>query len=210
MQIARLWELWSSYWTAKNVRAAAMQPYYDQGLTTFDMADNYGSAEVIAGRFRALQPEPEAVQLLTKWVPKLEQRSRADVRTAVQRSLDRMHMTRLDLLQYHAWSYADAIWLDHLFWLQELRDEGLIRQLGVTNFDSAHLNMALSSGIEIVSNQVCFSLLDQRASGEMTKLCANKGVKLLAYGTLACGFFSESWLGKTDPPIESLRTWSQK
>ena len=32
--------------------AAAMAPYADAGFTTFDMADHYGSAEIIAGRFR--------------------------------------------------------------------------------------------------------------------------------------------------------------
>ena len=44
--------------------AAAMQPYVKAGLTTFDMADHYGSAEEIAGIFQK-QNEPGAVQLLT-------------------------------------------------------------------------------------------------------------------------------------------------
>src|SRR6266850_5870053 len=49
--------------------AAAMQPYVEAGLTTFDMADHYGPAEVVAGRFRSRAPQHQ-IQLFTKWVPK--------------------------------------------------------------------------------------------------------------------------------------------
>ena len=35
-----------------SVTAAAMNPYVEAGFTTFDMADHYGSAEIIAGRFQ--------------------------------------------------------------------------------------------------------------------------------------------------------------
>src|ERR687896_2214896 len=48
--------------------AAAMAAYVDAGLTTFDMADHYGPAELVAGRYRATAPAG-AAQLLTKWVP---------------------------------------------------------------------------------------------------------------------------------------------
>src|SRR5690606_29478904 len=102
-----------------------------------------------------------------KWVPKPGASSRQTVREAVQRALDRLRADRLDLLQYHAWNYADPSYLDDLFHLQELRQEGLIGHLGLTNFDTAHLRLLLKSGIGIVSNQVCFSLLDQRAAADM-------------------------------------------
>jgi aryl-alcohol dehydrogenase-like predicted oxidoreductase/enamine deaminase RidA (YjgF/YER057c/UK114 family) len=188
--------------------ASAMQPYLDAGLTTFDMADHYGSAEIITGRFRA-KVAGGRVQLLTKWVPEPGKNSREQVRTAVQRSLDRLQMQQIDLLQYHAWNYADARWLDDLFWLEELQEEGLIRHLGVTNFDAAHLNMVLQSGIRIVSNQISYSLIDQRASGAMTEVCRRHGVKILAFGTLAGGLLSERWLGQPDRPADKMDTWSQ-
>ena len=142
--------------------ARAMEPYVEAGLTTFDMADHYGSAEVIAGRYRNDLAGDRPVELLTKWVPEPGALSRDEVRAAVERSLERMGADALDLLQYHAWRYSDPSWLDQLFWLQELREEGLIRHLGLTNFDTDHLNLVLKSGIEVVSNQVCFSLLDRR------------------------------------------------
>ena len=97
--------------------AEFMRPYLDAGLTTFDMADHYGSAEVITGAFRQSLSDPNSAQAFTKWVPKPGPVTRAEVREAVQISLDRMQMESLDLLQFHCWTYADPVWLDCLFWL---------------------------------------------------------------------------------------------
>ena len=106
---------------------------------------------------------------------------------AVQRALDRLQTDRIDLMQFHAWSYADPSYLDGLFWLQELVEEGLIHCLGLTNFDTAHLRVVLNSGIEVVSNQVCGSLLDRRAAHGMSELCRAHGVAVLAFG-IAMGY----------------------
>ena len=187
--------------------AAEMRRYVDAGLTTFDMADHYGSSELIAGHFSA--ESPGGAQLLTKWVPKPGVHSAEDVRAAVETARSRMRADTIDVLQFHAWSYSDPSWLDCIFHLQELRDEGLIGHLALTNTDTAHLRMLLDSGVDIVSNQVCYSLLDQRAAGATTALCRERGVTLLAFGTVAGGFFSERWLGAPEPEVDALETWSQ-
>ena len=192
-----------------DLAARRMRDYTQAGLSTFDMADHYGSAEDIAGIFRTRYAENGDVQLLTKWVPEPGGSSRDTVRTAVQRSLDRLQSDSLDLLQYHAWNYADPSYLDDLYYLEELREEGLIRHLGLTNFDTAHLTILLETGIDVVSNQICYSLLDQRARQHMGQLCEGKGVTLLAFGTLAGGFLTERWLDKQEPGSGDLSTWSQ-
>jgi len=188
--------------------AAAMQPYVDAGFTTFDMADHYGPSELVSGLYRAQAPAG-AVQYFTKWVPKPGAVTRAEVREAVERALTRLRTDRLDLLQYHAWNYADPSWLETLFLLQDLKTEGLIAQLGLTNVDTAHLRVAVASGIEVITNQVSFSLLDQRAARELAPWCAAHGVHLLAYGTVAGGWLTERWLGQPEPDWERTGTWSQ-
>jgi len=188
--------------------AAAMRPYVAAGFTTFDMADHYGSAEEVVGRFRA-RPDALPMQALTKWVPEPGPISRADVRAAVDRARRRLGVERLDLLQFHAWSYTHPAWLDALAYLDECRREGSIGALGLTNTDTAHLRLVVESGIPIVSNQVCYSLLDQRAAGAMAEYCARKGIALLAFGTLAGGFLSDRWLGAPEPDWDRLSTWSQ-
>ncbi len=189
--------------------AHALVPYVEAGFTSFDMADHYGSAEIVAGIFREQHPMPGGVQLFTKWVPRPGPLTKADVRVAVERSLERLRGSAIDLLQFHAWSYADPSWLDALFFLQELKKEGVIRHLGLTNVDAAHLNIVLASGIDVVTDQVCFSMLDQRAAGALTEVCRAHGVKLLAYGTLAGGWLSEQWLEQPEPDWERAGTWSQ-
>ena len=47
-----------------------MEEYANNGFTTFDMADHYGSSEIIAGVFKNNYENKEKINLLTKWVPK--------------------------------------------------------------------------------------------------------------------------------------------
>jgi len=188
--------------------AEAMLPYVEAGFTTFDMADHYGSSEVMAGTFKRKYPELKT-QMLTKWVPAPGTSKPTDVREAVTKALTRMQTQQLDLLQFHAWNYSDPRWLDCLFHLQQLKHEGLIAELGVTNFDTAHLRIAVACGIDIVTNQICYSLLDQRAAGKLTAFCLEKNIKLLAFGTLAGGFLSERWVDQPEPAIDESLTWSQ-
>ena len=192
-----------------DLTSAALGPYLDAGFTTFAMADHYGSAEVIAGRFQGSHARGGEAQLLTTWVPAPGAITFEDVRAAVQRSLDRLGTDRIDLLQFDAWSYADPAWLDCLFWLQDLKEEGLIGHLGLANFDTAHLRIALTSGIDIVSNQVSYSLIDQRARGRMADLCLEHGIKLLVNGTLAGGLLTHRWVGEPRPELADLTTWSE-
>jgi aryl-alcohol dehydrogenase-like predicted oxidoreductase/enamine deaminase RidA (YjgF/YER057c/UK114 family) len=190
--------------------ARAMQPYIDAGFTSFDMADHYGSAELIAGWARPHEGEGgRHVQLFTKWVPPPGAVSADDARAAVVRSIERLRVPAIDLLQFHAWNYADPAWLDALFHLRDLQREGLIRYLGLTNVDAAHLRLALTSGIPIVSNQVSASLVDRRASGALAAVCQEFDVSLLAYGTLCGGWLSDRWLGAAEPDWERQGTWSQ-
>ncbi len=184
----------------------ALDPHADAGLTSFDMADHYGSAEVIAGRLAARRGD---VQLLTKWVPEPGPASPDAAAAAVERALKRLGSDRIDLLQFHPWSYADPSWLDNLFLLAEHQTAGRILHLGLTNCDAVHLDMAIRSGVPIVSNQVCFSLVDRRAASAMSRVCREHGVKLLAYGTLAGGLLSDRWLDRAEPPIDESLTWSQ-
>jgi len=189
--------------------ARAMAPYAAAGFTTFDMADHYGSAEIVAGRFVRAVAADAPVQCLTKWVPEPGPVSEADVSAAVDRACARLQVERIDLLQFHAWTFADPRWLDALWLLEAQRDAGRIGALGVTNFDTAHLRVAIASGIRLVSNQVSGSLLDRRFTAKLGPYCAAHGVGLLCYGTVLGGFLSERWLGSTEPDWDALETWSQ-
>ena len=187
-----------------------MEAYLEAGLYFFDMADHYGSAEIIGGLLiKKRKEEGKSLPVLaTKWVPKPGYNSRTSVKDAVALALKRLQVETIDLLQFHAWDYTDPSWIETLFYLDELRKEGLLQALGVTNMDTVHLKMAIDSSIPIVSNQISHSLFDQRGSSEMIPYCSKNNIQVLCYGTVAGGFFSEKWLGKEEPAIEELPTWS--
>jgi aryl-alcohol dehydrogenase-like predicted oxidoreductase/enamine deaminase RidA (YjgF/YER057c/UK114 family) len=188
--------------------ADALQAYAKAGFDTFDMADHYGSAEIITGRMLARYPASEKRPLaFTKWCPEPGPMTSDIVRRGVQGRLDRLGVKKVDLLQFHWWTFEHPAWLDALHEMAALKEEGLIGAIGVTNFDAAHLRVALSDGIPLATNQVSFSLVDRRAAGELSALCRDKGVKLLAYGTLCGGFLSQKWLGKPEP--QEIADWSR-
>jgi len=89
----------------------------------------------------------------------------------------------------------------HLLTLQR---EGSLRLIGATNFNTEQTARMLDAGIPVVSMQVQYSLLDRRPSGPMAALCAQSGMQLLCYGTLAGGFLTSAWLGQSEPALESL------
>ncbi|NNF27608.1 MAG: aldo/keto reductase [Gemmatimonadetes bacterium] len=186
--------------------ASDLGAYAEDGLTTFDMADHYGSAEEVAGEHLSRGGAPE---FLTKWVPKPGPADRDAAVEAVERACGRLRMEQIPLLQFHAWNYADPSWLDHLAYLDDLRREGKIAHLGMTNCDAVHFEMALDTGIPLRTNQVCYSLIDRRPAGAMASLCAQRDVRILAYGTLAGGFLSDRWLGAPEPALDEALTWSQ-
>ena len=186
--------------------AAALAEYAHAGFDTFDMADHYGSAEVITGTLQA-EPGHPRFRAFTKWCPKPGPMTPAIVREGVQRSLDRMQTSRLDLLQFHWWTFDDPRYIDAMLELERLREEGVIGHLGLTNFDTAHLRLLLNQGVEIAANQVCMSLLDRRGTEAMTEFCLEHGVKLLAYGSMGGGFLADRWVGAREPDF--VNDWSK-
>ncbi|MEI5678586.1 MULTISPECIES: aldo/keto reductase [unclassified Mesorhizobium] len=187
--------------------ADALQAYAEAGFDTFDMADHYGSAEVITGRLLARYPASKRPVAFTKWCPEPGPMTAEIVREGVQERLDRLGVDKVDLLQFHWWTFEHPAWLDALHEMAQLKGEGLIGAIGVTNFDAAHLALALVDGVPVATNQVSFSLVDRRAAGALSGLCKKTGVRLLAYGTLCGGFLSEKWLGQPEP--SEIADWSR-
>ncbi len=183
--------------------------YARAGFDTFDMADHYGSAEIVAGMVhRAMREANETPPtILTKWCPEPGPMSADVVRKDVETALARLRLDTVDVMQLHWWRYTSPEYLDALEHLMRLREEGLIREIGLTNFDAAHLKMLIGNGIEIASNQVCFSLLDRRAAQDLSEVARQHDVALLAFGTLAGGFLSSRWAGKEEPG--EIADWSR-
>ncbi|WOL17741.1 flagellar radial spoke protein 5 [Canna indica] len=177
-----------------------MLRYAYAGLTIFDMADHYGPSEDLYGIFinrvrRERPPEQlEEVRGLTKWVPRPVKMTNSYVREKIDTSRKRMDVACLDMLQFHWWDYSNRGYLDALKHLTDLKEEGKIKTVALTNFDTDHLHIILENGIPIVSNQVQHSVVDMRPQQRMAELCQLSGVKLITYGTVMGGLLSEKFL----------------
>ncbi len=189
--------------------AEALIAYARAGFDTFDMADHYGSAEIVAGMVhKAMRDAGDTPPtILTKWCPALGEMDAGTVRKGVETALERLQLDSIDVMQFHWWRYENPQYIDALEHMMRLREEGLIREIGLTNFDALHLQLLLKNGIDIVSNQVCFSLLDRRAAHDLSRIALENDVAILAFGTLAGGFLSKRWLGEAEP--DNIPDWSR-
>jgi aryl-alcohol dehydrogenase-like predicted oxidoreductase len=191
-----------------------MSLYHDSGFTTWDMADIYGPAEEYLGEFRKRiakkkgDSELGKIQALTKFVPNPGSMTRPIVEHYIDKSIRRMNVNAIDVVQFHWWDYDDTSYLDALHHLSNIRDDGKIRHIGLTNFDTERMEIMVENGFKLVSNQVQYSVLDSRPETMLAPFCQKHDIKLLAYGTLLGGFLSENYLGKPEPAKSDLYTFS--
>ena len=208
------WQLAGGHGAVNAERAINdMMVFADAGITAFDCADIYTGVEALIGRFirerRNLRgSDAPPIRVHTKCVPdldKLPTLSRADIEHIINRSLTRLAVDRIDLVQLHWWDYDAPRFVDAALHLRDIQRAGKIHHIGATNFGTAQLTAMLDAGVPLVSHQVQLSLLDGRALREMATLTQSRGVGLLAYGALAGGFLHEKWLGQPEPqsPLEN-------
>ncbi|MCB9080825.1 MAG: aldo/keto reductase [Lewinellaceae bacterium] len=191
-----------------------MRAFVEAGVTTFDCADIYTGVEELIGAF--LRKEKDAfasgalapVQVHTKYVPDydaLATLKKTDTVKIIDRSLRRLGVEQLDLVQFAWWDYAIPGYVETAAHLAELQQEGKIRYLGVTNFDAAHLQEIIAAGVPVVANQVQYSVLDHRPEQDMNGLAAATPFVYLCYGVVAGGFLSNRYRGVPAPaePLEN-------
>ncbi|CBF78238.1 hypothetical protein AN8658.2 [Aspergillus nidulans FGSC A4] len=189
--------------------------YVSRGFTAFNMADYYGDAEIIFGRYRSSSAYADSIFAATKYCV--------------------FHPITLSEEAMRA-SYEDD---QYIMALQYLQQDPRAQLLGLCNFDTKHMRRVIESGVKIVSNQVQvrtdtrytsieasaadndqFSLIDSRPIVKMAGFCSEHNIKLLTYGTLCGGLLAEKWLDQAPPDLysekitpsqrkyyASIRTW---
>ena len=185
-----------------------MHAFVKAGITTFDCADIYTGVEELIGKFRQKYQDQfragdlPPIQIHTKYVPDydaLASLTKADTEKIIDRSLKRLKVERLDLVQFAWWDYQFPRYIDTALHLSELQQKGKIRYIGITNFDTQRIQELLDAGVDITTNQVQYSLLDRRVESDMTALAQKYNMPFLCYGSVAGGFLSDRYLGAPDP-----------
>lgn len=196
---------------SKSQAIADLFEYVKSGVNVFDVGDIYTGVEEIVGDFLLQYRQQEGdekadrLRVHTKFVPDLDALAditKDDVRFVIERSLNRLGLKKLHLVQFHWWDYTQGDFVQTAQYLKELQDEGLIEAIGLTNFDCAHTQMLIDAGIPIVSNQIQFSLIDPRPLNGMLAFAKKNNIAIFCYGTLAGGLLTGAQPGD-DPTNRS-------
>ncbi|MFD4759347.1 aldo/keto reductase [Streptomyces sp. NPDC058439] len=182
------------YWGPRGERreaVAVLRAAVEQGVTLIDTADNYGPGLAEKLVAEALHPYREDLVVATKGGVVRTSDSAWHVagrpeqlRVMCEASLRRLRTDRIDLYQLHRLD-PDVPMADQLGTLEELRQEGKIRYIGLDTLTADQLEQALSlTGIASVQNR--FNLLD-RSSDPVLKVCEAHGLAFLPWFPLANG-----------------------
>ena len=115
-----------------DVAAHAMLDYVTDGFDTFDMADHYGSSELIANYVTKLLEGESSLEkrasprFFTKWCPKPGEMTSPIIAAGIGERLERLGSSSIDLLQFHWWHYENPNYLDALRELDQFREDGVI------------------------------------------------------------------------------------
>ncbi len=172
----------------------ALRRGLDLGITHVDTAELYGSGEVERLVGEAIAGRREQVFLVSKVVP--EHATHQGTLRACEQSLRRLRTDWLDCYLLH-WPGRHPL-SETIRAFEQLEEQGKIRSWGVSNFDVAELDEALSlaGAASIACNQVLYHLDERAIEAAVLPWCARHSVALVAYSPFGAGRF---------PPANSPR-----
>ena len=204
-------------WTADEPTSfRLLDAFVDAGLNFIDTADVYtrwvpghagGESEGVIGRWLKGSGKRDRVVIATKVGMDMggEEKglSAAHVRRAVDRSLQRLGIDRIDLYQSHKDDPAVPV-AETLGAFGELVAAGKVRAIGASNFSAARLAEALAASTSqglprYQSLQPEYNLMDRAGyEADLEPLCRREDVGVITYFSLAAGFLSGKYRSKAD------------
>jgi diketogulonate reductase-like aldo/keto reductase len=156
------------------------------GYRHVDTAELYENEPAVGAGVAAADVDRDDVYLATKILHPRNvdgDLTRGEIRAAVADCLSRLDVDAVDLMYVH-WPSDYDLQLVHAT-LAELRDEGRIDDVGVSNYEPEHIETALETDPDIVANQVELHPLLPQAS--LREYCTETGIDVVAYAPLAHG-----------------------
>jgi len=179
---------------------AAIHEAVDLGLNWIDTAPVYGmgrSEEVVA-RALATLPASRRPLVFTKCGRVWDEARQvgkcltaASVRAECEASLRRLGLERIDLLQVH-WPEPDEQIEEGWGELARLRERGLVRWIGVSNFSVAQMERAMRIA-PVTSLQPPYSMLRRDVEAGILPFCRERGIGVIAYSPMASGLLTGTW-----------------
>jgi len=178
----------------------ALSAAFDLGITLYDTAEAYGdgqSEQLIAKVFAGKR---DKIVISSKVLP--EHYSPKELLKACERSLKNLKTDWIDLYQLH-WPNRDYPIEETLSILDKIKQQGKIREYGVSNFGVKNLQECLNAGYFICSNQLSYNLLFRAIEYEIKPFCLNNNIGILCYSPLMQGLLTGKF--KTDSEVSDDR-----
>ena len=152
------------------------------GYRHIDTADKYANHRYVGKAMEESGVDRKEIFLTTKvWYSDLRS---AELKRSVLRFLEELETGYLDLLLIH-WPNKNISLKESLLAMDQLKKDGIIRNIGVSNFTIHHLKDCLETGVEVVNNQV--ELHPTFGQFELQKFAQENGILLTAYSPLGRG-----------------------
>ncbi|MFD0680044.1 MULTISPECIES: aldo/keto reductase [unclassified Paenibacillus] len=182
------WELGGGPWefTSDDNNIKAIQAAFEMGITTFDTAEGYGAghSEEVVGA--ALEGKRKETIISTK--VSRANLALADVRRSAESSLNRLKTDYIDIYYIH-WPSFEIPVSETLGEFNKLKEEGLIRAIGVSNFSLEQLKEA-SNYAQIDVIQPEYSLLHRSIEEDIVPYCVQENIGIMSYSSIAKGILT--------------------
>jgi diketogulonate reductase-like aldo/keto reductase len=163
----------------------------DLGMNHIDTAEMYGNGRAEELIAEAVDDQREQVFLVSKVLP--SNASYQGTLKACERSLKRLKTDFIDLYLVH-WPSSQHPIEETMRAMEKLVDEGMIRFIGVSNFDVERLREAQRAlkKYRIACDQVLYHLAYRGIEQDLLPYCAEKGIAIVGYSPFGHGSFPSS------------------
>lgn len=188
---------WQFGWGAQDDRdsVAAINRALDLGINWIDTAAVYGlghSEEIVA---QAVKGRSERPYIFTKCSMVWDNKGnighslrQASIRNEVEESLRRLKVDVIDLYQIH-WPDPERDIEQAWSTLSDLKREGKVRYIGVSNFNVEQLRRAITIA-PVDSLQPPYSLIHPDVQDEILPFCEKNGIGVIVYSPMMSGLLS--------------------
>ena len=192
------WAIGGREWggTSEAASIATIRAAIERGITLIDTAPVYGfgRSEEIVGKALAEGGQRERVQIATKvglaWQDEVIYRDcrPARLRREIEDSLRRLRTDVIDLYQVH-WPDLETPFAETALTLEDLRREGKIRAIGVSNFAPTQMD-AFRAVAPLATVQPPYNLFERDMEADVLPYARRTALTVLSYGALCRGLLS--------------------
>jgi len=177
----------------------------DRGINFFDtaIAYNNGKSELSLGK--ALKGKRKDAVICDKIVIKDKDQLK-DFENILRESLERLDSDYIDLMMMHWPVDNKELLTESLAALLKAQEQGIIREIGVSNFSLGTMAIARECGVNLVANEFGYNLLSRGIEKEILPYCLKHNIGVLAYSPLMQGVLTGKYPKLLDIPPSRRRT----